>query len=310
MKTRSYLLLSVCILFWGSNFVFGAILVKQFSPMLLSAIRLSFTSLFYIGYALLTRNSARLQLADWKILIPLGLIGTLANQTAFFTGIQTVDGTTASLILSLAPITTAILAWIFLKEPLTKRVAGGAVIAVLGVYCVVGVGKPFLITPGMWFIFIAMLTFAASIIMMRKLTERIDPFSATVYSTVIGCAMQIIAAAWVEPVNAIWQAPLWAWLLAIATALLMQGLCGLLWNRQIKEVGAAKAAVFLNLQPFVAMIVGFALLGTPVTWPQIGGSVLIIFGVMVATELLPKRGTHFFAKPSKEVKNQEGERTL
>jgi drug/metabolite transporter (DMT)-like permease len=302
MKMKSYLLLSVCILFWGSNFVFGAILVKQFSPMLLSAIRLSFTSLFFIGYSLLTRNSVRLQLSDWKLLIPLGLIGTLANQTAFYTGIKTVDGTTAALILSLAPITTALLAWLFLREPLTQRVAGGAIIAVLGVYCVVGVGKPFQITPGMWLIFIAMLTFAASIIMMRKLIERIDPFSATMYSTLIGCALQIIAAALVEPVNGIWQAPLWAWFLAIATALLMQGLCGLLWNRQIKEVGAAKAAIFLNLQPFVAMLVGFALLGTPVTWPQIGGSVLIIFGVMVATELLPKRGAQFFAKPSKEEK--------
>ena len=69
---------------------------------------------------------------------------------------------------------------------LCHNVTGGAVIAVLGVYCVVGVGKPFQITSGMWLIFIAMLTFAASIIMMRKLTERIDPFSATIYSTLIG----------------------------------------------------------------------------------------------------------------------------
>lgn len=302
MKLKSYLLLTVCIFFWGSNFVFGAILVKQFSPMLLSAIRLSFTSLFLIGYVLLSRSSFRLHLSDWKLIIPLGLIGTLANQTAFFTGMKTVDGTTASLIMSLAPITTVILAWLFLKEPLTKRVAVGAVLAVLGVYCVVGVGKPFRITPGMWLIFIAMLTFAASIIMMRKLTERINPFSATMYSTVIGCAMQIIAATFVEPVSAISHAPLWAWFLAIATALLMQGVCGLLWNREIKEIGASQAAIFLNLQPFVAMLVGFVLLGTPVTWPQIGGSVLIIFGVMVATELLPRRGEHFLAKPSGEEK--------
>ncbi|TVY11064.1 EamA family transporter [Paenibacillus cremeus] len=296
---KSYVLLSVCILFWGSNFVFGAILVKQFSPMLLSAIRLTFTSFFLIGYAWFSKNSVRLQRADWMLLIPLGFIGTLANQTAFFTGMKTVDGTTASLILSLAPITTAILASLFLREPLTKRVAAGAIIAVLGVYCVVGIGKPFQITAGMWLIFIAMLTFSVSIIMMRKLIERVDPISATMYSTVIGCGMQIIAASMVEQVSGIWRVPLWAWLLAIATALMMQGVCGLLWNRQIKEIGAAKAAIFLNLQPFVAMIVGFALLGTPVTWPQIGGSVLIIFGVMVATEMLPKRGTQFFARPSK-----------
>ncbi|WP_433754064.1 EamA family transporter [Paenibacillus amylolyticus] len=64
---------------------------------------------------------------------------------------------------------------------------------------------------------------------------------------------------------------------------LIQGLCAVIWNNQIQKVGAAKASIFLNLQPFVAMLVGFFVLGTPVTFVQVGGSILIVCGVVLST---------------------------
>jgi drug/metabolite transporter (DMT)-like permease len=63
----------------------------------------------------------------------------------------------------------------------------------------------------------------------------------------------------------------------------MQGVCGIVWNQQLQIVGTGKAAIFLNLQPFVAMLVGFLLLGSQVTAIQVGGSLLIVAGVIVAT---------------------------
>ncbi|TGU48289.1 EamA/RhaT family transporter, partial [Mesorhizobium sp. M00.F.Ca.ET.186.01.1.1] len=51
----------------------------------------------------------------------------------------------------------------------------------------------------------------------------------------------------------------------------------------LQIVGTGKAAIFLNLQPFVAMLVGFLLLGSQVTAIQAGGSLLIVAGVVVAS---------------------------
>ncbi|MGW8824112.1 EamA family transporter [Paenibacillus lautus] len=69
----------------------------------------------------------------------------------------------------------------------------------------------------------------------------------------------------------------------VGSALLIQGLCAVIWNAQIRKVGAAKASLFLNLQPFVAMILGYITLGTPISLTQVAGSVLIISGVVLAT---------------------------
>lgn len=279
---RSYLLLLFCVTCWGSNFVLGSILVHEFPPLLLSAFRLTVTSLFFISYAWATKKLKYLNPRDYVLLIPLGFIGTLLNQAAFFTGLETVNATTAALILSLAPITTALLASVFLKEIITRRMVLGSIVAIMGIFFVVGKSDGLKISSGILYILLAMLTFAVSIVMMRKLTERIDPFVATVYSTVIGSSMFIPVAVIKEPLNQV-SPHLWAWVMLFVSAIVMQGLCGLIWNMQLKRVGAGKASIFLNLQPFVAMVVGFMLLGTPVTTVQIIGSMLIVGGVVLAT---------------------------
>jgi drug/metabolite transporter (DMT)-like permease len=279
---RSYLLLLFCVSCWGSNFVIGSMLVHEFPALLLSALRLTATSICLFSYAWGTKKLGALKRRDFLLLIPLGVVGTLFNQAAFFSGLKTVDATTASLILSLAPITIALLARLFLKETVTKPMIMGSVVAIVGIFFVVGKSEGLTFSIGVLYIFLAMLTFSISVIIMRKLTERIDPFTATVYSTIIGSSMVIPVALIREPLSQV-STHLWAWILLFSTSVITQGLCSLIWNVQIMRVGAGKASIFLNLQPFVAMIVGFLLLGTAVTFVQIVGALLIVGGVLLAT---------------------------
>ncbi len=287
--TRSYLLLLFCVTLWGSNFVFGSILVQQFPPLFLADVRLLFTSLFLLGYAWYTKKFVRIGRREWGLLILLGLIGTLANQTAYFNGLLTTDATTASLILSLAPIVTAALASIFLKEKFTLSMFIGSFIALIGTFFVVGSGAGLSVSKGVLLIAIAMVTFSSSIIIIRKLTESLHPFITTVYSTVIGTLFLTPAALFTVDSSANISSEAWAWVLLIITAVLMQGVCSIVWNQQLKIVGTGRAAIFLNLQPFVAMLVGFLLLGSKVTSIQVAGSFLIIAGVVVATVLSQKK---------------------
>lgn len=279
---RSYLWLFLCVSLWGSNFVFGSILVREFPPLLLAAFRLIFTSTFLLGYAYITDRFVKITKGELKLLLLLGLIGTLLNQVAFFNGLKTTDATTAALILSLTPITTSFLASIFLGETVTKRMFFGSLVAIVGVFFVIGKGSGFQLSTGVFFILIAMLTFSCSIIIVRRLTERLDSFTITVYATATGSAMLIPVAFLSEPLTG-GSDHLWAWALLIASAIVMQGICALIWNGQLGKVGAGKASIFLNLQPFAAMVAGFLLLGTEVTLSQLLGSVLIIGGVVMAT---------------------------
>lgn len=280
---RSYLLLLFCVTLWGSNFVFGSILVKEFPPLFLADVRLLFTSMFLLGYAWLTKKFVKIKPRELGLLILLGLVGTLANQTAYFNGLLTTDATTASLILSMAPIVTAVLASLFLKEQFTLRMKIGSGLALVGTFFVVGIGAGLSISKGVLLIAIAMVTFSSSMIIIRKLTQTIPAFITTVYSTTMGTLFLTPAALLTVDPTAKISHEGWAWLLLILTAILMQGVCGIVWNQQLQIVGTGKAAIFLNLQPFVAMLVGFLLLGSQVTSVQVGGSLLIVAGVVVAS---------------------------
>lgn len=284
---RSYLLFIICVTVWGSNFVFGNILVKQFSPLFLVMARLLFISLFLLCYTRVRHRFVPVRKQEWQLLILLGIIGVFINQWSFYQGLQTADPTTSALILALTPITTALLAALFLKETLTVNMLAGSLVAISGVFLVVYNGARLEFNIGHLWIFITMITFAISIVLVRLLARRLPPIITTVYSTLIGFGTMVPVVlangtGWTISYEA------WAWVLLIFTAILMHGMVTLIWNSQLQKVGAAKAAMFSNLEPFVAMIVGYVILGQLVTSQQLFGSLFIVGGVTLASLSLSK----------------------
>ncbi|PGS54153.1 DMT family transporter [Bacillus sp. AFS041924] len=285
---RSYLLLLFCVICWGSNFIFGAILVKEFPPILLSALRLCFILLFIAFYALVKKKWKMVQKKDWFMIILLGLIGTCINQWSFYSALETTHPTTSALILALAPLTTSFLASIFLKERLTKGFVLGSIIAFIGVFFVITNGQKLHFTVGLLWIFLTMITFSISIIMIKKLTESYESVTITLYSNIIGFGGLLPIALFLETTIGL-SREVMPWILLIVTAIVMHGICTLIWNHQIQNVGASKAAMFLNLEPFVAMLVGLIVLKNNITGSQILGGALIIIGVLLSTSLKWKR---------------------
>ncbi|MED1793070.1 DMT family transporter [Brevibacillus nitrificans] len=292
---RSYLLLIFCVTAWGSNFVFGKMLVAEFSPLLLSALRLLFITIFLLIWARGRLSMPTLSRTDWLLLGSLGIVGVFINQWSFYKGLVTADPTTSALVLALTPIVTAMLAAIFLKESLTPRMAIGSVIGTAGVLFVIYNGAELHFDAGILWIFLTMITFAVSIILVRLLGHRLPPLVTTLASNLIGFGSMLPFVLVSAPVATV-SHQLSSWLLLFVTAVIMHGIVTLIWNSQLQKVGAAKAAMFSNLEPFIAMLFGFFLLAKPVTSVQLLGALLIIIGVTLTTtskEATTKRNESF-----------------
>lgn len=186
MMIRTYLLLLLCVTCWGSNFIFGAILVKEFSPMFLSVLRLFFITIFIVSYAIKFKKWRRIDRKDWLLFILLGLIGVFINHWTFYAALETAHPIISALILALAPITTALLTSIFFGEKLTLKLSMGSIIAFLGFFFVITNGDHLPFSIGIVWIFITMLSFSISMIMIKKLIDRYHSITITVYSTIIG----------------------------------------------------------------------------------------------------------------------------
>jgi len=281
---KAYAWLTFCVMVWGSNFVFGKLLVQDFSPALLTMLRLLFIVLFLLGLSSYKKHFKRVNKSDLLLVFFLGLIGVFINQWTFFVGLETADPTTSALILATTPILTSVLAAIFLKEKLTIRMLMGSIVAIIGIYFVVTKGdlSSVHIDKGLLWIVITMITFAIMIIMTRLLSNRIDPLTITLYSNVVGLIVSIPFAFLLDsPLKISSDMSDWAFL--IGTAVVVHGIANLIWNQNIRHVDASKASILSNLEPFVAMIMGLLLLYKPITRAEIVGSLFIVGGVVLST---------------------------
>ena len=269
---------------WGSNFVFGKMLVQDFSPALLTMLRLLFIVLFLIGLSSYKKHFKRVNKSDLLAVFFLGVIGVFINQWSFFVGLQTADPTTSALILATTPILTSVLAAIFLKEKLTIRMLMGSIVAIIGIYFVVAKGNlsSLHIDKGLLWIVLTMITFAIMIIMTRLLSDRIDPLTITLYSNVVGLIVSI-PFAFLLDTHVHLSSKMSDWSFLIGTAVVVHGIATLIWNNNIRHVDASKASILSNLEPFVAMIMGLILLYKPITGAEILGSLFIVGGVVLST---------------------------
>ncbi|OIK08913.1 permease [Bacillus sp. MUM 116] len=281
---KTYTSLTICVVVWGSNFVFGKILVQDFSPTLLTSLRLLFIVLFLMGLSAYKKQYNRMNTTDILAVVFLGVIGVFINQWSFFIGLQTADPTTSALILATTPILTSFLAAIFLKEKLTIRMFLGSIVAIIGIYFVVtkGAFTSLHFEKGLLWIVITMITFAIMIIMTRLLSQRIDPLAITLYSNIVGFTVSVPFAFFLDtPVRVSSRVSDWA--LLIGTAVIVHGMANLIWNANIRHVDASKASILSNLEPFVAMIMGFILLSKPISNVELLGSFFIVGGVVLST---------------------------
>ena len=281
---KAYAWLTFCVMVWGSNFVFGKMLVQDFSPALLTMLRLLFIVLFLIGLSSYKKHFKRVNKSDLLAVLFLGVIGVFINQWSFFVGLQTADPTTSALILATTPILTSVLAAIFLKEKLTIRMLMGSIVAIIGIYFVVAKGNlsSLHIDKGLLWIVLTMITFAIMIIMTRLLSHRIDPLTITLYSNVVGLIVSI-PFAFLLDTHVHLSSKMSDWSFLIGTAVVVHGIATLIWNNNIRHVDASKASILSNLEPFVAMIMGLILLYKPITGAEILGSLFIVGGVVLST---------------------------
>lgn len=282
----SYIWLIICVIIWGSNFVFGKILVDYFSPATITVYRLLMITFFLLSLKWLfyrDRQIIRKEHILWIVLF--GVFGVFVNHFTFYQGLVTADPTSAALVLATTPIMASLMATVFLKEKFTLKMGIGSIIAIIGV-SYVATGGDFLnvaIDRGLFWIVGTMLTFASMIIITRYLGGKVDPFHLTLYGTIVGLIASIPLAFFTNTTKE-YQHPDWKiWLLLIVTAIGVHGIATIMWNRYIRDVEAAKASMLTNLEPFVAMVFGLVLLANPVTAVELVGAVFIIVGVSLST---------------------------
>ena len=280
-KTVAALLTTLIL--WGTAFPAIRAGMKYFSPGHIALIRfLSATAvlLIYAGVIRLRRPARR----DLPWLAALGILGVSLYHTVLNYGLVTVKAGPGSMIVNSAPMFTAILAAVILKEPLTARTVVGLVVSMAGVVLIgLGEGGGFRFNAGVLLLLTAALGWALNIICQKPVLERYSPREITCYAVFIGTIPLLVFLPGLGEAAA--RTPLVVILGLIYLGVLPIAVAYATWGYVLSRMPAARAASYLYLIPIIATLTAWVWLGEAPGALSLFGGGLVLAGVAVVNAL-------------------------
>jgi drug/metabolite transporter (DMT)-like permease len=276
------------VLVWSSGYIAGPYGVEAMSPLMLVALRFVLAALLAWILARVLRGPLRVTRAD---AVRIGLSGLMLNGVQFGAVYLAFDAglgaTLASLLHSLSPVLTAVLAAVFLRERLSPVQVVGFVVGVLGVLLVLGpdvdqAGGAFGLVCGV----ISVLGLSVGTLGQRWIGHAPDPlWSATIQFGVAAPPLLVLALVveGTDVVNDPAAAGISLVYLAVVNSILGLGLLGIL----VRARGAGAAASVFFLMPPVTAVLAWLVLGETLDAREVIGLVITVVGVAAATRGAP-----------------------
>jgi drug/metabolite transporter (DMT)-like permease len=276
--------LAVMVLVWGLNFAVVKAALEAFTPLAFNAVRFCIASVLVAG-VMRAQHPLSLPAREhrWRI-IGLGVVGNVVYQGCFIVGLSLTRAGTASLILAITPVLTALLSTLTGHERPGLRTWGGAALSITGIALVTGTGLsvegPQAIV-GDLILIGASAAWALYTVGSREMVRTYGSVRTTAWTMWVGTAGLLVIGA-PELARQQWASLDWrAWGGLLFSAVFGIALAYLIWYRGVEKIGNTRTSIFSNLTPVMAMIFAALLLNErPSRWALIGAAVTLT-GVMV-----------------------------
>ncbi|WP_100486717.1 DMT family transporter [Sporolactobacillus pectinivorans] len=267
-------------LFWAGNYVFGKYVVAEMTPVQMTFIRWLIAIIFLFPLAQwIEKPDWKSVWKEWKVLLALSLLGILGYNILLYEALRFTSSLNAALVNSINPAMIAVFAVWLLKEKLTRINVLGLVVSLVGVLLVLTHGHLLQVFTVQYnqgdllmLLAIAVWTFYT---LIGKKMKQIPPIAATAVSAALGLIVLFpffLASGFTFRLSP----SATAGILYIA---LFPSVCSFIfWNSAVRDVGASRAGIFLNLLTVFTAVISL-LLGKTITLPQIIGGLFVILGV-------------------------------
>lgn len=274
---RSHLAVLVTVLFWAAAFPAIRAGLSGYSAGHLVLLRFLTASavLFVIWLARGRRLIAR---RDLPAVALLGLLGMTIYPLALSVGEQTVAAGTASILVNLSPIFTALLGALTLGERMPRLAWLGVAIAFSGAAIIAcSRGARLDLSTGVWLVLLAALVQGGQFVLVKSLLARHDAVTLTVFSVFFGTAFDLVSARGL--LDAVRGAPLAATLAVIFLGVLATAVATITWSIALARVPASTTVMFLYLVAPLSLVIAWLWLGEIAAPVTIAGGIVSIAGV-------------------------------
>ena len=273
---------------WALNLTVSRyILTHGFQPLAYSTVRYGLAGAVFIVISLVAERSLRISRRDLGFVFAAAFVLRL-NQIGFVYALSSTSASVIALILGATPIFAALIGLAFGTETLQGRFWLGAALSFAGVALVaLGSGGALsgdasgiawgLLTAATWAVYSVLITPLMRVYSPSRISAVVLPLSW------VGIAIVGLPQTRTQD----WQLGWEVWVLLVFATLGPLVVTNVLWFRSLDRIGASRATLATNLQPFAAALVAVVLLGEHIDVVQILGGVLIAVGILAARRRAP-----------------------
>ncbi|WP_445505597.1 DMT family transporter [Niallia sp. 03091] len=289
-KSTIYFILLCVMVTWGMNVIATKVLVANFLPTTMTAFRI-FTAGICVFIILFSLKKVRMLTKKEWVYVCLGALFNVVGHHYFLSiGLKNTSATNGGLILGMGPLLSTILAIIFLRSAVTVSKMVGVFFGLLGVYFIVlkGANGWNGVSFGDLYMFISILSQAISFIMIKKVSNTLDPRLMTGFMLIIGSICLFMISLFTEPngLASMAKGSFSVWLIFFSSAIIATALGHMAYNYAVGKIGVTEAAIFINLNPFFALVGAVLFLGETIVLSQATGFVFIIVGILLGSGAL------------------------
>lgn len=271
-------------LFWGTSFAATKTALDSFSPMTVIWLRMTVATIAFLPFLPRTPRPAYLR-GDWKLLLLAGVCIPCLYYLCEGYAILFTTSSQAGVISAIVPLLVAAGAWVFLKERLTVRSMVAIAASLLGVALLSLGGSAQASAPnpvlGNTLELLAMFAAAGSMLSVKYLSHRYDPWLLTGMQALVGAAFFLPFALASHPSTWASASPV-AWACVVYLGIFVSlGSFGL-YNSALRYLPASRASLSINLVPAVALVSGWLVRGESLSAIQLLACALIVGAVVFA----------------------------
>lgn len=281
------------VLLWSSGFILARYGTQTAEPATLLALRFFLAGLILAGVAVAFPQLKKSTLTGNQI-VHAAIAGILLQAIylgGVFAGVSLgIGAILSSLIVSIQPILTVLLASVWLLEPVTSRKLLAVVLGFVGVCLVIsewGVSQTSLSPAGIGFCVSGLFGITLGTLYQKRFCQNMDLHINMAIQYFASALFLLPFAAYVETFSLTWSGQLVLVLIWLIFVLSIAAVFLLMWL--IKEGEASKVSTLFFLVPPVVAIEAWILFDEPLTWRVITGMSLAVLGVAVVNGLLQRK---------------------
>jgi drug/metabolite transporter (DMT)-like permease len=274
-------MLLATILLWALNLsVTKYILSHGLGPLPYATVRYALAAAVFVALTLVAERTLRVERRHLPLL-GVATVMLFLNQLSFVFAVDLTTASTIGLVLGAIPIFAGLLGLALGTEPPTRRFWLAASLSAIGVG-LVAAGSGGELGHDLGGIVLGLCTAATWAAYSVAIAPLMGTYSPSRVSAIV------LPAAWVglllvglpQTADQEWDLGWEIWALLLFATIGPLVVTNVLWFRSIHRIGANKATLAANLQPFVAAVLAVVLLSEPLSWLQVAGGVLIAVGIL------------------------------